>query len=75
MDEYLDVLMTPDGEYFIDDEDELESAYKSGELTELQYKEALNEGRLIVEELASDIPSTEKWYDVRQKCCLLCWES
>lgn len=61
LDEYLDVLMTPDGEYFIDDEDELESAYKSGELTELQYKEALNEGRLIVEELASDIPATEKW--------------
>lgn len=60
-DKYLDVLMTPEGEYFIDDEDELEAAWKSGELSDEQYQQALNEGQAILQELASDISSTEKW--------------
>lgn len=61
LDKYLDVLMTPEGEYFVDDEDELEAAYKSGELSKNQYEDALKEGQLIVKELAHDILKTKKW--------------
>lgn len=60
-DKYLDVLMTSEGDYFLDDEDELEAAWKSGELTEKQYQDALTEGQLILTELAADVTATEKW--------------
>ena len=61
MDKYLDVLLTSEGDVRIDDRDELDAAYASGELDESQYKDALCEGERIIEELAGDISETEKW--------------
>lgn len=61
VDKYLDVIFTPQGDVIIDDRDELDAAFHSGELTEEQYESALREGEAIVDELCSDIPATEKW--------------
>jgi len=61
IDEYLDVMMTTAGDIIIDDRDELDEAYRSGELTKEQYENALKEGDSIVRELGSDITATEEW--------------
>lgn len=61
IDKYLDVIFTPQGDVIIDDRDELDAAFRSGELTEEQYEAALREGEAIVDELCRDIPATEKW--------------
>lgn len=61
VDKYLDVIFTPQGDVVIDDRDELDAAFCSGELTEEQYEAALREGEAIVDELCSDIPATEDW--------------
>lgn len=61
VDKYLDVIFTPQGDVVIDDRDELDAAFRSGELTEEQYEAALREGEAIVDELCSDIPATEDW--------------
>ena len=57
IDKYLDVAFTPQGEVIIDDRDELDEAYKSGELSEEQYNSALKECDLVIGEYCSD---TEK---------------
>lgn len=61
VDKYLDVLFTPQGDVIVDDRDELDAAFQSGELTEEQYGSALREGDAIIDELCSDIPATEEW--------------
>ena len=61
IDKYLDVILTPQGDVIVQDRDELDAAYESGELSDFQYKEALKEGDLIVEELAADIEKTEQY--------------
>ncbi|MBQ8325880.1 MAG: DUF402 domain-containing protein [Lachnospiraceae bacterium] len=61
IDKYLDVIFTPSGDVVIDDKDELDNAYHSGELTKEQYETALQEGDSIVEDLCQDIAATEKW--------------
>ncbi len=61
IDKYLDVIFTPEGDIKIDDRDELDSAFANGELSEAQYKEALDECDRIMSELCSDIPHTGKW--------------
>ena len=61
VDKYLDVIFTPQGDVIIDDRDELDAAYQSGELTGEQYRAALQEGDAIVDELCSDIRATEDW--------------
>ncbi len=61
VDKYLDVILTPEGDVMIDDMDELNEAFESGELTEEQYSEALRECGLIVEQLGSNLSKTEKW--------------
>lgn len=53
--------MTPAGDIIIDDRNELDEAYRSGELTKKQYENALKEGDSIVRELGSDITATEEW--------------
>lgn len=60
IDKYLDVRLTPCGDILIDDRDELDEAFKSGELTEEQYNGALNECSLIIEAMGSDTEQTEK---------------
>lgn len=59
IDKYLDVLLTPQGDVGVDDRDELDAAYASGDINEQQYKSALAEGELIIAELGSDIQKTE----------------
>lgn len=67
IDKYLDVIFTPEGDVKVDDRDELDAAYQSGELSEEQYKEALEEGEKITDELCSDISKTYSWcLDIRQ---------
>ena len=61
IDKYLDVIFTPEGDVKIDDRDELDAAYDKGELSEEQYKEALEECDRIMKELCSDIPAVHKW--------------
>ncbi len=59
IDKYLDVILTPQGDVILCDKDELDAAYSSGELTEEQYRHAIAEGERIIDELGSDILSTE----------------
>ena len=55
IDKYLDVAFTTQGEVIIDDRDELDEAYESGELSKDQYYAALKECDLIVEKYCSSI--------------------
>lgn len=61
IDKYLDVIFTPEGDVKIDDRDELEEAYRSGELSDEQYHAALEEADHILRELCSDISKTTAW--------------
>lgn len=60
-DQYLDVVFDVEGDVSIDDRDELDAAYKSGELSEEQYQRAVKEGNDIVSELCSDTEKTQLW--------------
>ncbi len=58
---YLDVVFDPEGDVVIDDRDELDAAYRSGELSEEQYRGAIAEGDAVVAALCSDIGKTQQW--------------
>lgn len=60
-DQYLDVIFDVEGDVVIEDHDELDEAYSSGELSEEQYQRAIKEGNAIVSELCSDIEKTQQW--------------
>ena len=55
IDKYLDVIMTPEGDVKVDDRDELDAAYASGDLTREQYDAALAEGEAILRAYGEDI--------------------
>lgn len=61
IDKYLDVIFTPEGDVKVDDRDELDEAYRIGELTKEQYDAALLEGDAILKEYCEDIPKTDAW--------------
>lgn len=61
VDKYLDVIFTPEGDVLIDDKDELDAAFNSGELSKEQYESAIAEGDAVVKELCEDIAKTDKW--------------
>ena len=61
IDKYLDVIMTPEGDVHIDDRDELDAAYASGELTKEQSDAALAECEGILKDHCRDIPATDEW--------------
>lgn len=61
IDKYLDVILTPEGDIVIDDRDELDNAYASGEITKEQYDAALDECAFIQKEYCEDIRKTDKW--------------
>ncbi len=61
VDKYLDVIFTPEGDVKIDDRDELDAAYASGELTKEQYDAALQECDRILADHCGDIPKTDAW--------------
>lgn len=60
VDKYLDVMLTPQGDVIVDDRDELDAAYASGEISKAQYEDALMEGECIVKELGGDVRETER---------------
>ena len=60
VDKYLDVVFTPQGDVEVEDMDELDEAYESGDITNEQYVAALKEGIDILSELCTDIPKTVK---------------
>ncbi|MDE6762655.1 MAG: DUF402 domain-containing protein, partial [Oscillospiraceae bacterium] len=60
-DQYLDVVFDVEGDVIMEDRDELDAAYKSGELSEEQYQRAIKEGNDIVSELCSDVEKTQLW--------------
>jgi len=59
VDKYLDVVFTPQGDIIVDDRDELDEAFQTGELSKQQYELALKECDLILEEYCTDIAKTE----------------
>lgn len=61
VDKYLDVYFTPQGDVVVDDRDELDVAYQSGELTAEQYEDAIKECDRIVAELCADVEATEEF--------------
>ena len=61
IDKYLDIIFTPEGDIKIDDWDELDAAYHSGELSNEQYEEAIKESERILQDLCTDIPRTTEW--------------
>ncbi|MBR3734464.1 MAG: DUF4111 domain-containing protein [Lachnospiraceae bacterium] len=61
IDKYLDVIFTPEGDVKVDDRDELDAAYVSGELTKEQYDAALQECDSILKEYCKDISKTDAW--------------
>lgn len=60
VDQYLDVIFSPQGDVHIDDREELDAALASGELTDAQYRRAIAEGDRIVRTLCTDVKATEK---------------
>ncbi|MGN1084716.1 MAG: DUF402 domain-containing protein, partial [Lachnospiraceae bacterium] len=60
VDKYLDVYFTPQGDVVVDDREELDAAYASGELSKEQYESALAEGEEILAEYCTDIAKTEQ---------------
>ncbi|MBP3636512.1 MAG: hypothetical protein J6K13_03015 [Clostridia bacterium] len=58
---YVDVIITPQGDVKIDDREELEAAYASGDMTEEQYRRTLAEGEKIVQDMCTDIRQLKKW--------------
>lgn len=61
VDKYLDVIFTPQGDVIVDDREELDEAYRSGDLSKEQYESALMEGDSILRELSADVAATEQW--------------
>ena len=61
IDKYLDVIITPEGDVKVDDRDELDAAYASGELTKAQYDAALAEGEAILKAYGDDIRGLDAW--------------
>jgi len=61
VDKYLDVIFTPQGDVLVDDKDELDAAYASGELTKDQYDRALAEGDAVLAEYCADVEQTEQY--------------
>ena len=59
IDKYLDVIFTPQGDFKIDDRDELDTALRSGDITQEQYDAALAECDRVVEEYCTDVVKTE----------------
>lgn len=61
VDQYLDVIFDPEGDVVLDDRDELDNAYRSGELSTVQYHRAIAEGDAIIKELCADTSKTQDW--------------
>lgn len=61
IDKYIDVIFTPEGDVHVDDRDELDAAYESGELTKEQYESALAEVEVIKNTYCNNLKETAEW--------------
>lgn len=61
VDMYLDVIFSPQGDVKLDDQDELDAAHTSGELSAGQVSLAQEEGGRILAAYCADVKKTEKW--------------
>lgn len=61
VDKYLDVIFTPQGDVLVDDREELDAAYASGELSKEQYESVLAEGEAVLKEYCTDFEQTERY--------------
>ena len=61
IDKYLDVIITPEGDVKVDDRDELDAAYDSGDLTKAQYEAALAEGEAVLRAYGDDVRGLDAW--------------
>ena len=52
---YLDLIVYPDGNIITDDMDELQEALKMGEITDVQYHQAITTSQKLQDGLLSDI--------------------
>lgn len=59
-DMYLDVIFSTRGDMKVDDRDELDAAYQSGELSNEQYALAIGESERIIEAYCRDVLATEQ---------------
>ncbi len=55
------MIFTPEGDIKIDDRDELDEAFNSGELSRQQYDSALSERDEILKTYCEDIKQTDSW--------------
>lgn len=68
IDKYLDVIFSPEGDYKLDDKEELDEALKKGELTKDSYEEAIKEAEDVTKELCRDVKATAEWCaDIRRQ--------
>ena len=61
VDQYLDVYFTPQGDVVVDDRDELDEAFQSGELSQEQYQAVLRECDEVIETLCRDTAATQRF--------------
>ena len=61
IDQYLDVIFTPEGDVKIDDRDELDQAFASGELSKEQVDRALAECDAVLSDYCRDIRAADAW--------------
>lgn len=61
VDQYLDVIFSPQGDVHVDDRDELDAACAAGKLTQAQHRRAIAEGESILSGLCADVRATERW--------------
>lgn len=59
-DEYLDVIFNMYGDVTVDDRDELDAAYKYGELSREEYRSAISEAESIVRDYTKNLEHTGK---------------
>ncbi|MBR3324502.1 MAG: GNAT family N-acetyltransferase [Clostridia bacterium] len=60
---YLDVVLRPDGEIILLDEDELEEAYNKKQVTKEEYNNAYKEAEKLMENLKNNKEKLEKYTD------------
>jgi len=63
IDKYLDVDFTPQGDVSVYDRDELDGAFKSGDISDEQYNAALRECDSVIREYCSDIEKSIADFD------------
>jgi hypothetical protein len=65
---YLDLVVYPDGEIFVDDRDELDEALRQKDITQEQYELALRTADELREGLLKDVDAFRKYTRACHEC-------